>query len=153
MDYSKVERPIMGVGVLVLSNDDRILFGKRKPGGMYGNPGGKLDLFEEFVECAQRELYEEAGIKIDLKDFKFVKTINSYDKSEKIHFVSAFLTCKNPSDQTIRNCEPDKCEGWEWWSFDDMEVRKAELFLPIRELYELHKAEFNLDSLKKLLNS
>jgi 8-oxo-dGTP diphosphatase len=46
--------------------------------------------------------------------------------------------------------EPDKCEGWVWKTFDEIQqMRWDELFLPIQHLLEeLHSinSSFNLDA-------
>jgi 8-oxo-dGTP diphosphatase len=62
MSHTKV-----GVGVVVLRPDGRVLVGRRlaEPGRPLAIPGGKLDPGESVEACAVRELAEETGIAVD----------------------------------------------------------------------------------------
>ena len=59
--------PIMavGVGVLVIDEQNRILVEKRSDNGLYCLPGGALDYGEKILDGAKRELYEETGVEVD----------------------------------------------------------------------------------------
>lgn len=58
-----------GVGILAVTADDKVALVRqyRHPYGeiIYEIPAGKLELGEEPVECAKRELYEESGFHAD----------------------------------------------------------------------------------------
>jgi 8-oxo-dGTP diphosphatase len=58
------ERPGVGIGIKVLSKDNKLLVGKREKEGLYGYPGGHLEKYESWEECAARELKEETGIEV-----------------------------------------------------------------------------------------
>jgi len=63
-----VEVPRVGVGVIIMRGD-KVLLGKRK--GSHGSdswsfPGGHLEMYESFFDCAERETMEETGLKIDV---------------------------------------------------------------------------------------
>lgn len=67
-----MDKPIVGVGVLVFDAHNRILLGKRK--NVHGEhswapPGGHLEFGENFEECAIREVREETGLNIDSPQF------------------------------------------------------------------------------------
>lgn len=57
----------------IILKDNKILLGKRKPGGTLGNkwefPGGKTEQQETPEHGLKRELIEELGINIEIKDF------------------------------------------------------------------------------------
>ncbi len=52
--------PKVGIGVIIIRNDGKILIGKRKGSHApyWSIPGGHLDLGESFEQAAIREIYE-----------------------------------------------------------------------------------------------
>ncbi|WP_222599470.1 NUDIX hydrolase [Aquibacillus kalidii] len=54
---------LVGAVVAVINEDGQILLQKRKE-GVWGLPGGLMELGESAEETARREVYEETGIKI-----------------------------------------------------------------------------------------
>ena len=61
-------RPLILVGsvVILLNNNNEILLQKRKTSsyGMWGLPGGLMELGESAEDTARREIYEETGLNI-----------------------------------------------------------------------------------------
>lgn len=109
----------IGACVIVTnSQGSKILLGKRLNSyrsGWYGMPGGRLDVGEPLDECAKRELVEETAIMA--KSVEFLGTIReNQGKYDFIHFV---FKC-NEYEGTVTLTEPDKCEGWEWYSLDNL---------------------------------
>ncbi len=93
--------------------DGKVLMGKRKAAhgdGEYAWPGGHLEFNETFEECAKRETKEEAGIEIH--NIRFLRLVNGrvYGK----HYVDIGLIADWKSGEP-KVCEPDKCEGWDWY--------------------------------------
>ena len=61
------EKPRVGIGVLIINSEGKILIGKRKgvhEENEYSIPGGKLGLGETFEETAIREIKEETNLNI-----------------------------------------------------------------------------------------
>ncbi len=58
----------VGTGVLLINNQNQILIGCRSDNNEWCIPGGSLEVGENLVECAARELYEETGIIVDKSD-------------------------------------------------------------------------------------
>jgi 8-oxo-dGTP diphosphatase len=61
-----MERPRVGIGVIILKNG-RVLLGKRKSShgtGTWHFPGGHLEFGESLEDCSRREVLEETGMKI-----------------------------------------------------------------------------------------
>ncbi|RCJ42247.1 DNA mismatch repair protein MutT [Nostoc minutum NIES-26] len=61
------------IGVAVIWNDqEQILIDRRRPegvmGGLWEFPGGKIEPGETVEECIQREIYEELGIEIEVRE-------------------------------------------------------------------------------------
>lgn len=131
-----MDRPKVGVGVFIIK-DNKILLGKRI--GAHGEgtwclPGGNLEYFESFKDCAKRELLEETGLEID--DINFLTATNDMFKEENKHYVTLFLNAKIIEGELI-NKEPEKCEQWDWFKWDNF---PTPLFLP---LINLRKTNFN----------
>ena len=64
------EAPITGVGVVVLKGDQVLLVRRgQEPGlGRWGLPGGAIELGETVAQAAEREVAEECGIEIEIRD-------------------------------------------------------------------------------------
>jgi 8-oxo-dGTP diphosphatase len=62
------QRPVVGVGVVVLKEDSVLLIQRGKPPrrGQWSIPGGKQELGETWREAAHREVMEETGLEIEL---------------------------------------------------------------------------------------
>jgi 8-oxo-dGTP diphosphatase len=108
----------IGAFIIVRNDKGEVLLGKRKNGykhGVYGCPGGRLDKEESLEACAKRELFEETSLKaITLTYLGVVREWQ--DKHNFIHF--AFV-CDDYQGM-LENAEPDKCEGWEYSSLDNL---------------------------------
>lgn len=102
----------IGACAIIINTQNQILLGKRKnsyKAGMYGLPGGRIEVNESVTTAIAREVEEETGIK-GVK-FTFVGVVRENQGTyDFIHFIfSAHITNQEPL-----LCEPDKCEGWEW---------------------------------------
>eukprot|EP00184_Porphyridium_aerugineum_P008754 CAMPEP_0184693294 /NCGR_PEP_ID=MMETSP0313-20130426/1545_1 /TAXON_ID=2792 /ORGANISM="Porphyridium aerugineum, Strain SAG 1380-2" /LENGTH=124 /DNA_ID=CAMNT_0027151331 /DNA_START=22 /DNA_END=393 /DNA_ORIENTATION=- len=116
----------VGVAVFLIQKETRqILLGHRlsKHGNnTLGLPGGFLEYQEEFEECAQREVWEETGLRIDQHEVQVLDVINAvFPKSESEgrpapHSVTVFTTVnydqRKHGDPKVM--EPDKCKEWVW---------------------------------------
>ena len=113
-------RPKVGIGVLLIKGN-KILLGKRKSShgeGEYSLPGGHLELDETFEECALRELAEEAGPKIKVKNPKFLCVTNLRKYAPK-HYVDIGMLAVWVSGKAEVK-EPDKQEGWSWFDINKL---------------------------------
>jgi len=125
----------VGVGVIVV-RDGKVLLGLRKSEhgkGVWGFPGGHLEYGESPEECASRELEEETGMFVDPRYVRRGPYTNDVFEEARKHYVTIFVTCHIKEGVCPRVCEPDKCERWEWFSWDEM---PENLFLPIVHLRE-----------------
>ena len=125
------DRPKVGVGVIIRQNG-RVLLGKRKNAhgeGSWAFPGGHLEFGESWEDCARRETVEEIGLNIDNISFGFV-TNDIFEKEGK-HYITIFMLA-DISSGVLKTMEPDKCERWEWFDWDDL---PRPLFIPIQNLY------------------
>ena len=116
---NKQTLPRVGVGVLV-EQEGKILLGQRK--GSHGAstwapPGGHLEFGEGVEECAKRELLEETGLKaISCSLGPWVENIMENGKK---HYITVFVMV-HQFEGELQLLEPDKCEGWQWFSWDEL---------------------------------
>jgi 8-oxo-dGTP diphosphatase len=140
----------VGVGVLVWTPNGRLLVGRRRGShgaGTWALPGGHLDVGESWETCARREVLEE--MYIELKDpVEFVHATNdvfddnnndeSDEQEHTLHYVTIFMQGRVQDMSTLQNCEPDKCEGWEAYSWKELQAMvqtsPETVFLPLRNL-------------------
>lgn len=124
--------PRVGLGILVINNQNKLLLGKRK--GAHGAakwapPGGHLEFGESFEDCAIREVFEETGLKVS--EPKFLAVTNDFFETDGKHYISIFMTVIYPEDQIISNKEPDKVDEWLWF---DLNQLPTGLFIPLSHL-------------------
>ena len=122
--------PRVAVAVIVTHNQ-KVLFGKRRiPGDdfVWQLPGGWIDMGESPLQAALREVEEETGL--ELGAIEFVAVTNNVFSPEN-HSISLCFEakCANPEQLALK--EPDKCLGWHWHKWQDVEEK---LFLPLANL-------------------
>jgi 8-oxo-dGTP diphosphatase len=128
-----MERPAVGVAVVVIKND-RVLLGRRRSShgsGFWSFPGGHLEFGESVEECAKREVLEETGLLIT--NIKYGPFTNDFFGDEQKHYVTLF-TFADYSGGVEEAREPEKNECWSWYRWDEL---PHPLFLPIRNLLRL----------------
>jgi 8-oxo-dGTP diphosphatase len=112
--------PKVGLGVLLLNSQKELLLGKRKNthgAGEWSLPGGHLEWMESFETCCAREVLEETGLVIDnVQPLTFAN--NPFPENNK-HYITMFFVAQVTGGE-LKNCEPEKCEGWEWHSLDNL---------------------------------
>ena len=133
----------VGVGVLVLDpeNPSRVICGIRKGShgaGTLALPGGHLELYESWQDCAKREVLEECDLRLE-DDIQFGHVTNDPMPAEKKHYVTIFMLAKcvaTDPPQTPTNMEPDKCEEWKSFSWKELLEWQAngKLFGPLNQL-------------------
>jgi len=112
---NNIERPKVGLGVIIINKAGMVLIGKRKGSHAqkYSIPGGHLELGETFEYGAIREIKEETDL--DIIDPQVIAVTNSLEtyREEGKHFVSVILLAKKYSGEP-KIMEPEKCEKWIW---------------------------------------
>jgi 8-oxo-dGTP pyrophosphatase MutT (NUDIX family) len=109
MDYieqlrSKVgHQPIILVGatMLIIDEQNRLLMQLRSDNGMWGTPGGYMDLGETIEDTARRETLEETGIKIGnmslFSIYSGPKLCYEYPNGDQVQMVSIVYITKDYS--------------------------------------------------------
>jgi len=109
------EFPKVGIGIIILNKDGKVLVGKRKGSHaqFYSIPGGHLEIGETFEEAAIREAKEETGLNIKFPTvFCVTNNLETYKKEGK-HYISVALFVTDFSG-ILENREQAKCDGWLW---------------------------------------
>ena len=120
----------VGTSILV-KKEDKVLIGKRKGShapGTWQFPGGHLEFNEDFEDCIKRKIKEETDLNV--KNIKQVTFMNDKFEKENKHYVTLIFTADYDSGE-LKLMEPEKCEKWEWVSWDDL---PEPLFMPIEKL-------------------
>ncbi|KQC11060.1 MAG: hypothetical protein APR62_10675 [Smithella sp. SDB] len=80
--------PRVGVGAIIIKNRKVLLVkrGVEPSKGLWAIPGGTLKLGESMRECAAREILEETGIMIKVRDCVYVFDFIERDSKRKIKF-------------------------------------------------------------------
>jgi 8-oxo-dGTP diphosphatase len=130
MSINRKCRPEIGVGVCLIK-DGKVLLGKRTNAhgdGSWSFPGGHLEMYETWENCAEREVLEETDLKI--KNTRFADVTNDIFPEEEKHYITLFIIADYDSGQ-LKTMEPEKCSEWNWFSWRKL---PQPLFLPIRNL-------------------
>ena len=156
MDKKKLPMRV-GVGVIILNNENKVFVGKRKdnPIDKWQMPQGGVDIGEDFLTAMKRELLEETSI----KSIKIIREIDGFFEYElpkdligiiwkgkfkgqtQKWFVMRFTG--NESEININTKKPEFLD-WKWISLDDLPKIAVKFKL---EVYKILKQE-----LLKILN-
>ncbi|XP_071926332.1 nudix hydrolase 1-like [Coffea arabica] len=116
-------KPKVGVAVFLLKGN-KVLLGRRLSSvgrNTFALPGGHLEFGESFEECAAREVKEETGLEIEKTEYLTVTNNVFSQEGKATHIVCVFMRAV-PADlnQQPQNLEPEKCDGWDWYDWDDL---------------------------------
>ena len=134
----------VGVGVLVQDPMDptKVLCGIRRGShgaGLLALPGGHLELYESWQDCARREVLEECGLELEEAECSFAHVTNDPMPAEEKHYVTIFIMAKckvTDPPQQAQTLEPHKCQGWNSYSWQDLQAEREQgnLFGPLDRL-------------------
>ncbi len=110
-----MERPKVGIGVIIKNPEGQILIGKRKGSHSpyYSIPGGHLEMGETFEQAAIKEVQEETGLIISSpRVICITSNLDTYQTEGK-HYISVTLIADKFEGVPVV-LGPDKCESWQW---------------------------------------
>ncbi len=102
MEYTKSIRKVVGhapimicaCGCLIFNDKGQVLLQRRSDDGLWGNPGGSMDLGETIYETIIREIKEETNLKIEKENLKIFNIYSGeeqhhiYPNNDEVYFVN-----------------------------------------------------------------
>jgi mutator protein MutT len=92
---------VIEVAAGLIRDEGRYLITRRKPGvhlaGFWEFPGGKREPDESLVECLQRELFEELGVRVDLPIPYQIVRHDYPEKTVELHFFRCAIEKGEPA--------------------------------------------------------
>ena len=117
---SEFLQPRVGVGVLLVDAQDRVLLTLRKrapESGCWSIVGGKLDFLETLEACAVREAREEVGVVAAIESLLCVT--DHCIPGEHQHWVSPAYLAQIREGHPV-NCEPEKTAAVQWFALSEL---------------------------------
>ena len=134
MEALQLAKPIVTVGIMIVSDDNRLLFARsdRKWHGKWTLPGGKVDAGETLIQAAVREVKEETNLEIsDVRFAKICESIFSDEFYKRRHFVMHDFVArlKSSKESVVLN---DEAQEYGWFTYE--EAVMLDLIEPGKEL-------------------
>ena len=134
--------PQVGVGVFIFHQND-VLLGKRlnaHGAGLWSLPGGHVEAGEDYYDTVRREVLEEVGLtiassaRIEKADYSQDFFLENDSHYITLYFHVRLIDC----DGEVQNLEPDKKEGWEWFSRENF-PQHSQTFCKTYDIYMNNK--------------
>lgn len=117
LDYGLLTEDFKGPKIVTVGvrTADRILTGRRRDNGLWTNPGGHVDPGEELEDAAIREVFEEAGIKIEKSRLKLIAAEKHVSHRNGKEFVVFAYEAVLPEMKATAKNDPDReIMQWKW---------------------------------------
>lgn len=97
-----LRRPLVGVGVIGILPDGKIVLVRRVDSKRWGTPGGIMDYGETVEVTARREMKEETGLEIT-RVSRLVGVYSSPKRDPRVHAVSVVIAAEVRGEMQIRD--------------------------------------------------
>lgn len=112
---------------ILFNNENKILIDNRKEEGLEGAngkwevPGGKIEFGESPEDAVKRELLEETGYNVKVKDIVPYTNVSLWEYSDYMqHTVIFFYICELIDDNNI-DIQDKRVNTYKWASSDELE--------------------------------
>ena len=135
-------RPILmvGAGIFVIDEQERLLLMKRSDNGCWGFPGGSTEPGEVVEEAARRETFEEVNLTIEEMSlfgvFSGPELYYKYPNGDEVYNVTIMFLSRDWEGEIKLNHEHTE---WRWFSANEI---PEDVSPPIRPIMEQFKSAF-----------
>jgi mutator protein MutT len=135
----------VGVGAIIVNREGKLFLAQRGPQaknerGLWEFPGGSVEFGERLTEALKREIREEFGVEIEIRDLLNVADHILPDEGQ--HWVSPSYVCVIQSGEPQIK-EPDKCTAIGWF---EPTALPPELTVVTRLDWQLYLERINLSA-------
>ena len=98
-DVTRAREIRPGVAAIIQDGDGRILLQQRSDNGLWGLPGGSVEIGESVRDAIVREVREESGLTVEVIRLVGIYSdpttqIVRYPDGNVVHYVSTFFACR-----------------------------------------------------------
>jgi 8-oxo-dGTP diphosphatase len=113
---TSIGTPQVGVGCIVVRGDGHLLMVQNHR-GFWSTPGGHLDFGESPAECAARETFEEAGVRVT--GVEFVALTNDVLHDVGRHYITIWMRA-DAADSALVIGDPAEIAAANWFAPSDL---------------------------------
>jgi mutator protein MutT len=144
MGYVKEMRRIIGkrpmimcaCGCLIFNKNNEVLLQKRSDDGLWGNPGGSMDIGETCEDTVIREIKEETGLNILKEDLHIFNIYSGetqhhiYPNGDEVYYVNIiYMVSKYNGDITV----DDESEQLRFFALSELPKDVTKPFVDVKK--------------------
>ncbi|PZD73975.1 ADP-ribose pyrophosphatase [Acaryochloris thomasi RCC1774] len=96
--------PVIGVSIIPILDDGRIILVKRRDNQQWSFPGGFVDWGETLAETVHRELEEETGLRVKQMG-RLVGVYSAPDRDSRLHSICVAIEAQVEGDYRVQEAE------------------------------------------------